>query len=241
MDGYLREGAVAGLVGGAVYGAYVALVGTPLVAHAEHLAGHGGDGGHDHAGEGAGLVAEGTVQTVSAAGSVALGLLLGLVVFGVAAYLLEPALPETGGSYLLGLCGFLAVSGVPWLVLPPAVPGAESSLPTTAALSLYAGLVVVGAGACVAAGTAYRRLATRSRPIAGGGALGVFGVVVGTAVFLAPAVTYEAGVPGDLQAAYTGVVVVGQLLLWGVAATVHGRLSRRTVDADPTVRPTSAD
>ena len=71
MYGYLREGAVAGLVGGAVYGAYVALVGTPLVAHAEHLAGHGGDGGHDHAGEGAGLVAEGTVQTVSAAGSVA--------------------------------------------------------------------------------------------------------------------------------------------------------------------------
>lgn len=241
MDDHLRRGAVAGAVGGAAYGLYTAVVGNPLVAHAESLAHRGHEGAHSHEAEAASAVSEGVAQAVSVGGGVVLGLLFGVVVFGVAGYLLEPALPDRGGSYLLGLGGFLTVSGVPWLVLPPAAPGIESSLSTDAALSLYAGLMATGAVACLAAGWTYHRLSERRSPVAAGTGLAVFGAVVGLAVLAAPSPTYQSALPATFETAYVGVVAVGQLGLWGATAAAHDRLRVGRTGSTPTVPPTAAD
>jgi len=239
MYGYLRRGALAGAAGGAAYGAYTALVGNPLVAHAEELAHQGHEHAHEHEAAGS-LVAESVTQAVAVGGGVLLGAVLGLVVFGVAAYLFGPALPAAG-DYLLGLAGFLTLSGVPWLVLPPAAPGVESGLSTDAALSLYAGLVAVGAVACLAAGWTYHRLSDRGTPVAATAGAAAFAGLVGLAVLAAPSPTYESALPATFETAYVGVVVVGQLVLWGVAAAVADRLGPPAAGATPTAPPTPAD
>jgi hypothetical protein len=240
MYDYLRRGALAGAVGGGAYGLYVALVGNPLVAHAEQLAHRGHDHAHRHEAAG-GVVSEGVTQAVSVGSGVALGVLFGLVVFGVAAYLLEPALPDRGGSYLLGAAGFLTVSGVPWLVLPPAAPGVEPAVATDAALALYAGLMAVGAAGCLAAGWTYRRLSNRGAPVAAGAGLAALAGTVGLAVLVAPSPAYESALPATFEAAYVGAVVVGQLGLWGVTAAAHDRLGASPAGSAPTVEPTPAD
>lgn len=242
MYAHLRRGALAGAVGGVAYGLYTALVGNPLVAHAEELAHHGHDHSHGHEAAGASVVSEGTMHAVSVGSGVALGVLFGLVVFGVVAYLFEPALPDRGGSYLLGLGGFLTVSGVPWLVLPPAAPGVEPAIPTDTALYLYAGLMVVGAVACLAAGWTHHRLSARGTPVAAGAGLLVLGGLVGLAVLVAPAPSYESTLPTSFETAYVGVVVVGQLGLWGVTAAAHDRLDVGASSRDtPVVPSTTAD
>jgi hypothetical protein len=222
MYGHLRRGGLAGAVGGAAYGLYTALVANPVIAHAEALAHESHD--HAHGPETAGAVGEGVTHAASVGSGVLLGVLLGLVVFGVAAYLFEPALPDRGGSYLLALAGFLTVSGVPWLVLRPAAPGVSSELPVGEALSLYAGLVAVGGGACLAAGWAYHRLSEYGRPVRVVGSLVGFAAPVAAAVVVAPAPGYESALPATFEAAYLGVVVVGQVGLWGVTAAAHDRL-----------------
>jgi hypothetical protein len=234
----LQRGALAGAVGGGAYGLYVALVGNPLVAHAEELAHRGHEHAHEHAHS---VVTEGVTQAVSIGSGVALGLLFGLVVFGVAGYLFEPALPDRWGSYLLGLGGFLTVSGVPWLVVPPSAPGVETSLSMEAGLSLYAGLMAVGAVACLGAGVTYHRFATRSQSLAVGAAVAVFATLVGLAVLVAPAPTYESTLPAAFESLYTGAVVLGQLGLWGITAATHARLEAAFSVDEPRVNPTAAD
>lgn len=241
MYAHLRRGALAGAVGGVAYGLYTALVGNPLVARAEELAHHGHGHAHGHEAEGASVVSEGVMHAVSVGSGVALGVLFGLVVFGVAAYLFEPALPDRGGSYLLGLAGFLAVSGVPWLVLPPAAPGVEPAISTDGALYLYAGLMAVGAVASLACGWTYHRLSTRGTPVAAGAGLLAFAAIVVLAVTAAPSPGYESALPATFEAAYVGVVVVGQLGLWGVTAAAHDRLDATADDPAPAVAPTTAD
>lgn len=224
MYDYLQRGALAGAVGGGAYGLYIALLGNPLVEYAEELAhDHAHEHGHAHD-HGHAAVSEGLMHAISIGSGVALGLLFGVVVFGVAAFLFEPALPDRGGSYLLGLGGFLTVSGVPWLVLPPSAPGVDTGLSTDAGLSLYAGLMAVGAVACLAAGLAYHRLPTDKRSIAGLAAVTVFAGLVALAVLVAPSPTYESALPVEFEAAYVGAIVVGQLGLWGITAATHARL-----------------
>lgn len=234
----LRRGTIAGAVGGGAYGLYVALVGNLLVAHAEELAHHGHEHGHGHE---ATVVADGVTSVVSVGGSAALGLLFGLVVFGFVGYLLEPALPDRGGSFLLGLGGFLTVSGVPWLVLPPAAPGVETAMSTEFALYLYAGLMAVGAVACLASGWVYHRLAEYGRPVGTAAALVVFVTTVGIAAIAVPSPAYESTLPATFEAAYVGSVVIGQLGLWGIAATVHSRFDTASRREAHGVAPTAAD
>lgn len=240
MYDHLRRGSLAGAVGGGAYGLYTALVGNPLVAHAEELAHRGHEHSHGHE-EAASAVSEGVIHAVSVGGGVVLGLVFGLVVFGVAAYLLEPALPDRGGSYLLGFAGFLTVSGVPWLVLPPAAPGVEPAISTDAALSLYVGLMVAGAAACLGGGWAFHRLSDRGSLVACGAGLAVFTAVVGLAVLVAPSPAYESALPTTLETAYVGVVVVGQLGLWGVTSAAHDRLGTAAPEPTSAVSPTAAD
>lgn len=234
MYAHLRRGAVAGGVGGGAYGLYVALVANPLVEYAEELA------GGEHAPD---AVGEGAMHVISIGSGVVLGVLFGVIVFGAAAYLFEPALPDRGGSYLLGLAGFLTASGVPWIVLPPAAPGVEASVETETGLFLYAGLMAAGAAACLSAGWSAHRVARRGhRPsVAGAAGLAVFGAVVGIAVFLAPAPTYESALPAEFEAAYVGAVVVGQLGLWGVTAATHARLEAPAAVDRPSVSSAPAD
>lgn len=240
MYDYLRRGALAGAVGGGAYGLYMALVGNPLVEHAETLAHE--SHAHEHAHEASEpLVSEGLMQAISVGSGVALGLLFGVVVFGVVAFLVEPALPDRGQSYLLGLAGFLTVSGVPWLVFPPAAPGVETSIAVGTSRYLYVGLMATGALACLAAGVAYHRLSDRGNAVAGVASVVVFAAIVGAAVIIAPSPTYESALPGSFESLYAGAILVGQLGLWGITAAAHARLKRDRSSATPGVRPTAAD
>ncbi|QLD85810.1 CbtA family protein [Natronomonas halophila] len=240
MYDYLQRGALAGAVGGGAYGLYMALVGNPLVAHAETLAHE--SHAHEHAHEvSEPLVSEGLMQAISVGSGVALGLLFGVVVFGVVAFLVEPALPERGQSYLLGLAGFLTVSGVPWLVLPPAAPGVETSLAVGTSRYLYVGLIATGAIACLAAGSIYTRLSDHGNAVAGVAGVAVFTAIVGVAVLVAPSPTYESALPASFESLYVGAIVVGQLGLWGITAATHARLKSSRTERPPDVRPIAAD
>lgn len=220
---YLQRGAIAGAIGGSVYGFYVAVVGNPMVNYIEGLVHQGHD--HSHGPGHESLVSEGIMQAISIGTSVALGLLFGIVMFGLVYYFLEPTLPIRGGSFLLGVIGFLVVSGIPWLVLPPAAPGVEMEMTTGTGLWLYAGLMGTAIVACLFGGYAYYRVENRSRSVAAIVGITAFTMVVSAAVLLAPAPEYKSDLSADLETAYIGVVAVGQLGLWGITAAIHEQLT----------------
>lgn len=215
---HLRRGGLAGLAGGLAYGLFVALVGRNLLALAERFegGGHGGDA---------------VSAAASVAGGVLWGLLLGVVAFGVAYYLLEPAIPGPPAlrSYLLGAAGFVTVSAAPWLVLPPQPPGVEQALPTATRLTLYAAMAVAGAAASALAlyglGAAWRRepRAALLVPLAL--------LVVAVPALLAPANPASGPAPPALVATFRWVSVFGQAGLWFVMASVHALLARRPAPA----------
>lgn len=216
LSEYATRGAAAGLVAGVAFGAFVALVGDPLVALAEGLA-HGHEHGHREPAPFA--------RAASVGGGVVWGLLAGLAV-GVAHYFLEPALPGAPEvrSHLLAAAGFVVASGAPWLVLPPRPAGVEPALGTDVRLFWYATMMVAGAAACGLALLAYRRAEETGVPTAA--ALLPFGLLVVPAL-LAPANPVGAA-PDGLVATYRGVVATGQLLLWGTLATAHAWLYRQS-------------
>jgi hypothetical protein len=228
---YVARGVGAGLVAGAAFAAFVALVGGPLVAGVEAVA--GGAAGHGAAGHHAASVVSGPVEgAVSVAAGVALGVLFGAGL-GAAYFFLEPALPGGAGtqSSLLGAAGFVTVSGAPWLVLPPRPAGVAAALPTDVRLAWYAGMMGLGALVCGLAGYAYVRVErTRGRPLAvAAAALPVTLLLV--PALLAPAAPSGA-VPDPLVAAFRGVVALGQIGLWAVLAGTHAWLCRRGARAD---------
>jgi predicted cobalt transporter CbtA len=205
---HLRRGGVAGLVGGSFYGLFLWLVGRHLVALAERHEGasHGGDA----------LSAAATV-----AGGVLWGVLLGVAAFGVAYYLLEPAVPGSRvlRSYLLGAAGFVTVSAAPWLVLPPMPPGVEQALSTETRLAWYGAMVVAGA---VASGLALTGLGEARQREPRAVLLGLLAVAaLAVPVLLAPANATSGPAPPELVAAFRWVSVFGQVALWFVMATVH--------------------
>ena len=228
----LVRGVSAGAGAGLAYGIYVGVIATPLIEYVETFESGGGS-----------AVVPGVVATLaSVAGGALYGILLGAAVFGVAFYLLEPALPGTARTkrYLLAAAGFLVVSGVPWLVFPPVPPGAEHSLPTEVRLPWYGVSMAVGAVACGLAVGAYTRL----EPSQGTGlailAAGVGLVPVLLLVIVAPSNRIASPVPGQVATLFTLATVVGQVGLWTLLATVHGWLAGRSVPNDSpaaTVQP----
>ncbi|WP_435197340.1 CbtA family protein [Natronomonas sp. EA1] len=223
---YLVRGLKAGTIGGIVFGLFVALVGNPLIGYAETF---------EH-GHGSGPVVPGVVTTVvSILGGILLGVLVGVVVFGVAFYVLEPAIPGVGEtkSYLLAAAGFLTVSGAPWLVVPPQPPGVEQTLPTDVRLLWYLLMMVAGAVTCGLSGYTYTRIRTRyGREVAAIGAVAVLGLLPVVAVF-APANAASGPIPTDLAAVFRTVTAVGQLGLWFVLASAHAWLHDRDRAAAP--------
>lgn len=238
---YVARGVAAGLVAGAAFAAFVALVGNPLVAGTEAVASAEAGGAAHH---GAPVVAGAAAGAASVAAGVALGLLFGAG-FGVAYFFLEPVLPGGTGarSYLLGAAGFVTVSGAPWLVLPPQPAGVEQALPTDVRLAWYAGMMGLGALVCGLAGYAYVRVGrARARPIAlAAAALPV--ALLAVPVTLAPANPVHGAVPDALVVAFRGVVLFGQVAVWAVLAGTHAWLCRHEVlaSAPPEVPPVSAD
>jgi predicted cobalt transporter CbtA len=239
LAAYALRGLKAGLVAGLAFGLFVTLAASPLVAVAEERAGHH-DAGEEHAADHeAAHVSVGPVELPATAlstvtnllGGVGWGVLLG-VGFGVASYLLEPAVPGTGDSsiLLLGAAGLVTVSGAPWLAVPPQPPGVEGA-PLDARGLWYGAALLAGAAACLASGTAYRRLtdAGRDRRVAA-----VVAALPLAALLLLPVVAPAAG-SGPLVAAYRGVVLTGQVGLWLVLTTAFARLHRRGLDRDATV------
>lgn len=221
---YVLRGVKAGFVGGIVYGAFVALVGNPLIRYAETFE----EGGH--AGEP--VVAGPVTNTVSVVGGVLFGILLGAVVFGAIYYFLEPALPGTGGtkSFLLAGAAFITVSGAPWLVLPPQPAGVDQALPTGVRITWYVIMMVIGAVACGLALAVYNRLRPRiGRPGATVSALVPF-VLVFAVALVAPENSVSGPVPDGLAEVFRGVTAVGQLGLWLVLASTHVWLLQRDRD-----------
>jgi len=225
LAGYASRGLKAGVVAGAAFGLFVALVGAPLVELSEAVV-----AGHDHVhGEHAPLLGTAT--------SVVAGVLWGLLAggcFGVVYYFAEPALPggTDAGSYLLGVAGFVTVAGAPWLVLPPRPAGLEAPFATDVRLFWFAAMMVAGATACVLALVAYRRVRSRGRRIALVAAAVPFALPVVLAA-VAPNATVAAGAADPaLVAAYRGVVALGQVALWGTLATTHAHLRRRATAVD---------
>lgn len=228
MYGALKRGAAAGTVGGAAYGLFVAAVATPAIAFAETF-----ESGHRHAGEASHAAVDLAAAAPGALGGVLFGLLLGSA-FGVAHYVLEPAVPGAADTrtYLLAAAGFVTVSGAPWLALPPQPPGAEYALGSDARIAVYAGMMALGALACALALIVWRRAATRSAPARIAGTAAPFGLLV-VAGALAPTAPAGGPVPEAFALAYRGVVVLGQVLLWvgiaGAYAWLHDRRPSREV------------
>lgn len=227
---YLARGVTAGVAAGLVFGLFLAVVANPLVGYADTVA----HGGHEHAeaahGDQDAAVSPVVNSSVSVLSGVLWAVLLGGVTFGIAFYLLEPAIPGQGAtkSYLLGLAGFVTASGAPWLVLPPATPGAEQSLPVATRLALYGGMMVAGAAVCLLSGYIYNRLfVARSRPVAALAALAPLGLLAIPAT-LAPTNTLDSALSPGLQAGLMGLVVFGQGLLWLSLAVAHARLQSST-------------
>lgn len=218
---YTTRGVAAGLVAGIVFGAFVAVVGDPLVALAEELA-HAHEHGHGHQ--------EPALFTTAASvgGGIVWGLLGGLAL-GVGYYFLEPVLPGSpdAQSYLLAVSGFITASGAPWLVLPPRPAGVEQALQTDVRLFWYGMMMVAGAMACGLALLTYRHAERTGTPTAV--ALFPFGLLLVPAL-LAPSNPVGATTEG-LVATYRGVVVMGQLLFWGVIANIHSWLCRRSTES----------
>lgn len=241
---HLRRGAISGLVAGLAYGLFSGFVGNRLVAAAEAYEHHAGDG----------AVPELVTTAGSAVGGALWGLLLGILAFGVAYYVLEPAIPgpEEARSYLLGAAGFVTVSGAPWLVLPPQPPGVEQALPTSTRIAVYVGMVIAGALACGLAGYAYERLRSAERRRSaerlwsaertrGAVAIVAAPAVLAVAVALAPANPTSGPVPADLAAAFRATVIVGQVGLWGLMAAIHAHLVARKRSTAPSSPGVPAD
>lgn len=224
LTAYVLRGVKAGIAAGVAFGAFVALVGNPLVGYAEtfETGSHGG-----------GPAVSGFVTTVvSVVGGALWGLLLGAVVFGLVFYFLEPAIPGTSRtkSYLLAAAGFVTVSGAPWLILPPQPPGVEQALPTGTRITWYLIMMVAGAVACGLAGAVFNRLRRRfGRPPAVVGAVVPFALVAAVAA-LAPANPVSGPITDGFADVFRAVTVVGQLGLWLVLATVHAWLLDRERD-----------
>ncbi|SEW28531.1 CbtA family protein [Halobacterium jilantaiense] len=218
----LERGALAGVAGGLVHGLFVWLVGTPLIRLAETHE-------HHHGGEPA--VSAAVASVTSVAGGVLFGVVLGVVVFGLAHYVLEPALPDGAGarSLLLGAAGFVTVSGAPWVALPPQPPGVEAALATDVRLGIYVGMMALGALACALAWRAYT--AARDRRWARAAALGAVAVaVLPAAGVLTPPAVAASPVPATLTTAFRWTTVFGQVALWFVLAATHAWLVGRVDD-----------
>jgi drug/metabolite transporter (DMT)-like permease len=231
----LKRGITAGVVAGLAYGLFMALVGNPLVEHLEHLAHHDHGHGHDHAH----AVSELTTAVVSVGSGVLWGILLGAA-FGTAYYLFEPSLPGVGSAkaYILSSVGFLTVSGVPWLALPPVAPGTEQALATDTRLLIYGGLMVLGALIAALSVAFYKRVREQHGPVPSVAAAVTPFALCAIPILLVP--TNTLATP-ELAGAFVWLVVLSQVALWTIIASVYTTLDRRAERTAPSASELDED
>lgn len=221
---YLTRGVKAGLVAGVVFGLFMALVANPLVVYADEV-NHdaaGAEHGHSHEEADASMAVNKTVSVIS---SGLWAVLLGGVFFGIAFYFLEPAIPGTGAtkSYVMALAGFITVSGAPWLVLPPVSPGVQQSMPVETRLLLYGGMMVLGALACLLAGSVYNRVSDSVGSVPAVIVAAPTFAILAIPVVLAPTNVVEGVLSPALRTGLIGLFVFGQILLWLTLAAAHAQ------------------
>lgn len=226
MWGYLKRGVTAGTIVGLGYGLLMTVVGNPLTSFVEEAA-HHGHGHESHA------VSETTTAVVSVGSGVLWGIFLGAV-FGIAYYLLEPAVPGTEQvkPFVLAGASFLTVSVAPWLVLPPAAPGVEQSLGTRPRLLIYGSMMVAGAGLAAVSVGLSRRFAPSSRIAAVLAGLAPIALAMIVVPLVTPSVTTTGELSTELVTLYRGFVVVGQATLWLGLAGSYSWLARRGLLGD---------
>lgn len=231
---YLGRGVLAGAVVGVAYGLYMALVAHPLVEHAEGLiTDHGADAAH--------AVSETTTAAVSVGSGVLWGVLLGGL-FGLAYYLLEPALPGRGTAkaFVLAGAGYFTVSVAPWLVLPPTVPGAAPTLGIQERVVIYAGMMVVGALVAAAALVGYRLTAPRSRRLAAVVAATPVVALIAVVPLASPTIVDHGTAPAEFVAAFQGLTVLSQAAVWIAIAATFAWLQGRAEAVDDAEFPITA-
>lgn len=218
LSSYLKRGLAAGAVGGLIYGLFVALIGNNLIRYAETF-----EHGHEEA-----LTAVIAPQAMSVMAGVVWGLLLGVIVFGLLYYFLEPVIPgdEETSILLLGGAGYLTLSIGPWLVLPPQPPGLEQALDTQTRIWLYVGMMVASVLACGFATALYHQLREYGQSVAAGGAVISFALLA-IPVLFAPANPTTGPVPQRFIVTYQWVTVFGQFTLWLVMSTGYVLIRRR--------------
>jgi predicted cobalt transporter CbtA len=257
MD-YVRRGLKAGLIGGVVYGIFVALIGNPLIGFIETM-GHGSDPGHahttvpdhSHAASAhththASVVSGAVTNVVSIGAGVALGLLFGAVVFGSVYYFFEPELPGSSDtkSYLLGMVGFITVSGAPWMLFPPQPPGVEQALPVDVRIAWYAIMMGIGATVCGLSGYAYVRLRAQHGCLVTFAGVTVPLVLIPVVAVLGPtnlSLGAAGSLPESLIRSFQAIVVFGQIGLWMTIASAHAWLTRREQRETARLEATSGD
>lgn len=223
LGSHVRRGAVVGTIGGIAYATYLSTVSFDLIEYAETFEAGGEMGGTP-------MVSAGKTAVLGAGAGVIWGFLLGVLVFGVLYYFIEPAIPgetDTKG-YVLAAAGFTALSGAPWLVLPPQPPGIEQSIPTEKRLLWYAVMMVAGALAWTLSIGLLRRYRDQFETALLFPSVAIaFAAVITVPAILAPANRITGPVPTGIATAYRWTVVFGQVWLWTVLAATNAWLVRR--------------
>lgn len=224
ITSYFVRGAKAGAVGGLVYGLFVALVGNSLVGFAETF-----EEAHAHEAGGP-VVSEATTIAVSVLSGGLWGVFMGMVVFGLGYYFLEPMLPgkRDTKSYLLGAGGFITVSAAPWLILPPQPPGIEQALSTNTRIVWYAIMMIAGGVVWFLSMSAYNRYREqKARAVVA--ALLPFALLA-IPVVASPANPVAGPIPEGFAVAFRWIVVFSIVLLWITLASTHAWLISRTAE-----------
>ncbi len=232
MRRHLRDGALAGLAGGAALALVLLLAGESSIGQAITLEqrAHPGEAGHE-------MFSRGTQQVGGALASLVWGLCLGLV-FAVAYLVLRRHLAtvsDWSAAVTLAAVGFLTVNLVPFLKYPGNPPGvgdpATISRRTTLYLLMLAWSVVSTAGAWRMARWLDGHRWPEHLRLAAVAALYVTIVVVGWAAL--PGSPDVVGAPATLVWRFRLASLGGTTAFWAVGGTVFGWLRLSAVGRAP--------
>jgi hypothetical protein len=211
MRTQLRNGALAGLVGGAVMGALLLVVGEGPLQRAIDL--------EPAAGE----------EVVSRSGQQVGGVLAALLVGTALGLVFAVALRVARGRSPLGLaaCGFVALHLVPFLKYPPNPPGIGESETVGRRTALYVVMVAWGVVSVWSGARARRWLAQRQVPPQlawPAAAATTVGLVVVVMAVLPPGPSPDA-VPASVVWDFRLASLAGWAAYWSVLGTVFGWLT----------------
>ena len=221
----LRRGAVAGLAGGLVAGAFGYLLAEPVMDRAVRLEAAREAKAGEHAVE---VFSRSTQHVGFLGATTATGLALGVLVGVLSALLHRGGERAWARALQLGGAGFFGLSLVPFLRYPANPPGVGDAGTLATRTRLYLACLVIGLVGAAVAGLVARSLAERgSRPPAR--QLAVTGVLLATVglTFVLPADPDQLPVPAALLWEFRLLSLATLALLWGTLSAVFGTLGER--------------